>query len=107
MRWPHGARGWCRRGIYTDVSGPVLATGNTAGTKTAQDLPFNELGHVEELSGDQCDFNERDKEAEVQSVWARCKISALAPGFVECAKCTVQPLLFMQFARFLGSSPAC
>ena len=30
--------------------------------QTAQDLPFKELGNVVELSGDQCDFNQRDKE---------------------------------------------
>ena len=30
--------------------------------QTAQDLPFKELGPVVELSGDQCDFNKRDKD---------------------------------------------
>ncbi len=30
--------------------------------QTAQDLPFRELGQVVKLSGDQCDFNNRDKE---------------------------------------------
>ena len=30
--------------------------------QTAQDLPFKELGQVVELSGDQCDFNKRDRE---------------------------------------------
>src|SRR5512136_861919 len=30
--------------------------------QTAQDLPFKELGQVVELSGDQCNFNKRDKE---------------------------------------------
>jgi hypothetical protein len=30
--------------------------------QTAQDLPFKELGQVVDLSGDQCDFNKRDKE---------------------------------------------
>ena len=29
--------------------------------QTAQDLPFKELGQVVDLSGDQCDFNKRDK----------------------------------------------
>jgi len=31
--------------------------------QTALDLPFKELGQVVDLSGDQCDFNKRDKEA--------------------------------------------
>lgn len=30
--------------------------------QTAQDLPFKALGQVVELSGDQCDFNKRNKE---------------------------------------------
>jgi hypothetical protein len=30
--------------------------------QTAQDLPFKELGLVVELSGDQCNFNKRDRE---------------------------------------------
>ena len=30
--------------------------------QTAQDLPFKELGNVVDLSGDQCDFDQRDKE---------------------------------------------
>jgi hypothetical protein len=34
--------------------------------QTAQDLPFKELGEIVDLSGDRCDFNKRDKEAEVQ-----------------------------------------
>jgi hypothetical protein len=34
--------------------------------QTAQDLPFKELGQIVDLSGDQCDFNKREKEAEVQ-----------------------------------------
>jgi len=30
--------------------------------QTTQDLPFKEWGSVVDLSGDQCDFNKRDKE---------------------------------------------
>ena len=30
--------------------------------QTAQDLPFKELGQVVELSGEQCDLNNRDRE---------------------------------------------
>ena len=30
--------------------------------QSAQDLPFKELGQVVELSGEQCDFNKRDRE---------------------------------------------
>jgi hypothetical protein len=41
-----------------------------------------------------------------QEVRAECETSPLGPSFLECAECTVQPLLFMQIAWFLGSVPA-
>src|SRR5258707_12848749 len=48
--------------------------------QAAQDLPFKELGEIVELSGEQCDFNKRDREDPLRWLLIQARESVNLPA---------------------------
>ena len=76
--------------------------------QAAQDLPLKELGQVVDLSGDQCDFNKRDREDPLRWLLIQAveRVETVSQrrvvGGQTCRRHDVQPLRLIGFTAWPG-----